>query len=487
LIGPAEQRFAVSGTGPYTAPMDLLAAFTALLGPGGFIADDAAMAPYLLDWRKLYQGKAIGVARPRDTAELAATVRLAGDAGIAMVPQSGNTGLVGGGVPLAGGRSLVISLERMNRVRNIDPANYTITVEAGCILQHVQQAAEAADRLFPLSLTAEGSCRIGGNLSTNAGGIAVLHYGNMRDLVLGLEVVLPDGQVWDGLRALRKDNTGYDLKHLFIGAEGTLGIISAAVLKLFPRPRERITAFAAAADLPATLALLDRLRAASGDALTSFEYIPRISLALAFEYVNGSFDPFAKPHDHYLLIELSSSSEGSGLRAVAEAALARAMEDGLLLDATIAESEAQAKKLWFLREAIVEAQRPAGAGIKHDVAVPIAAVPDFLSEAGAAVSARLPGVRVLAFGHLGDGNIHFNLCQPREMVAADFLAMTGEFNRLVHDIVARYAGSISAEHGIGQLRREEIRRYKPPVELDLMAKVKAALDPKGLMNPGKVI
>jgi len=467
--------------------MDLLATFAALLGSGGFIADDAAMAPYLLDWRKLYQGKAIGVARPRNTAELAATVKLAGDAGIAMVPQSGNTGLVGGGVPLPGGRSLVISLERMNRVRSIDPANYTITVEAGCILQHVQQAAEAADRLFPLSLTAEGSCRIGGNLSTNAGGIAVLHYGNMRDLVLGLEVVLPDGQVWDGLRALRKDNTGYDLKHLFIGAEGTLGIISAAVLKLFPRPRERVTAFAAAADLPATLALLGRLRAASGDALTSFEYIPRISLALALEYVSGSFDPFETPHDHYLLIELSSSSEGSGLRAIAETALAQAMEDGLLLDATIAESEAQAKKLWFLREAIVEAQRPAGAGIKHDVAVPVASVPDFLSEAIAAVGARLPGVRVLAFGHLGDGNIHFNLCQPREMPAADFLAMTGEFNRLVHDIVARHAGSISAEHGIGQLRREEIRRYKPAVELDLMAKVKAALDPRGLMNPGKVI
>jgi len=467
--------------------MSLREKLASLLGPAGFIADEARMAPYLEDWRKLYRGPAIGVARPSTTSELAAAVKLASEAGVAMVPQAGNTGLVGGGVPLASGESLVISLERMNRVRNIDAANYTICVEAGCILQQVQQAAEAADRLFPLSLTAEGSCRIGGNLSTNAGGIAVLHYGNMRDLVLGLEVVLPDGEIWDGLRALRKDNTGYDLKHLFIGAEGTLGIIAAAVLKLFPRPRERVTAFAAAANMPATLTLLNRLRAASGDALTSFEYIPRNILELALEYVRGSFDPFAEPHEHYLLIELSSGSETGGLRATAEAELARAMEDGLLLDATIAESEAQAKKLWFLREAIVEAQRPAGAGIKHDVAVPVAGVPEFLAEANGVVTRRLPGVRVLAFGHLGDGNIHYNLCQPREMAAAEFLALTGEFNRLVHDVVARHSGSISAEHGIGQLRREEIRRYKPAVELALMRKIKAALDPRGLMNPGKVI
>jgi FAD/FMN-containing dehydrogenase len=467
--------------------MDLVRDLEGLLGPGGVIAEDRAMAPYLIDWRKLYAGHAVGVARPRNTQEVASVVRLAGAAGIAIVPQSGNTGLVGGSVPLPGGRSLVLSLERMTRIRAVDPANYTMTVEAGCILQHVQQAADAADRLFPLSLTAEGSCRIGGNLSTNAGGIAVLHYGNMRDLVLGLEVVLPDGEIWDGLRALRKDNTGYDLKHLFIGAEGTLGVITAAVLKLFPRPRERVTAFAAAADLPATLALLGRLRLASGDALTSFEYIPRISLALAHEYVPGSFDPFAQPHEHYLLIELSSSSDSAGLRGIAETTLAQAIEDGLLLDATIAESEAQSRRLWFLREAIVEAQRPAGAGIKHDVAVPVAAVPDFLLEASAAVNAALPGVRILAFGHLGDGNIHFNLCQPRDMPAADFLARTGAFNRLVHDIVARHEGSISAEHGLGQLRREEILRYKQPLEMELMRKIKAALDPRGLMNPGKLI
>ncbi len=466
--------------------MSLADELSALLGPGGFVTGGDAAA-YLLDWRKLYTGPALGVARPRDTAELAAVVKRAGAHNVAMVPQAGNTGLVGGGVPLPAGESLLISVERMNRVRAIDTANYTITVEAGCVLQQVQEAAEKADRLFPLSLTAEGSCRIGGNLSTNAGGIAVLHYGNMRDLVLGIEVVLPDGEIWNGLRALRKDNTGYDLKHLFIGAEGTLGIIAAAVLKLFPRPRERVTAFAAAAGLPATLQLLARLREASGDALTSFEYIPRISLDLALEHVSGSFDPFASPHDHYLLIELSSSSETAGLRATAEAALGRAIENGLLLDATIAASEAQARKLWFLREAIVEAQRPAGAGIKHDVAVPVAAVPEFLAEATEAVTRRLPGLRVLAFGHLGDGNIHYNLCQPRDMDGQAFLAMTAEFNRIVHDIVARHAGSISAEHGLGQLRREEARRYKPAVELALMRKIKDALDPRGLMNPGKLI
>jgi FAD/FMN-containing dehydrogenase len=467
--------------------MDLIEALSAALGPGGVLTAPAATAPYLVDWRKLYRGQALCVARPRGTAEVARTVRLAADAGAAIVPQGGNTGLAGGSVPLAGGASVLLSLERMNRIRAVDPANDTITVEAGCVLQQVQEAAAGADRLFPLSLTAEGSCQIGGNLSTNAGGIAVLRYGNMRELVLGLEVVLPDGRVWDGLRALRKDNTGYDLKQLFIGAEGTLGVVTAAVLKLFPRIRERVTAFAAAADLPATLALLARLRAASGDALTSYELIPRISLDLALAHVPGSFDPFVQAHDHYLLIELSTSSSHGSLRAIAETLLAAAIEDGLLRDAMIAESESQADRLWFLREAIVEAQTPAGAGIKHDVSVPVAAVPEFLVEAKAAAEAALPGVRVLAFGHLGDGNIHFNLAQPGGMTAADFLARQPALNRLVHDIVARHGGSISAEHGLGQLRREEIRRYKPAIELELMQRIKAALDPKGLMNPGKLL
>ena len=467
--------------------MELMETLRAGLPPGTLLTEPAAMAPYLLDWRKLYRGQALCVARPRETAEVARIVAAAAAAGVAIVPQGGNTGLTGASVPLETGDSILLSLERMDRIRVIDAANYTITVEAGCILQRVQEAASAVDRLFPLSLGAEGSCRIGGNLSTNAGGIAVLHYGNMRDLTVGLEVVLPDGRVWDGLRALRKDNTGYDLKQLFIGAEGTLGVVTAAVLKLFSLPRQRVTIFAAASNMAATLPLLSRLREASGDALTSFEMIPRVALELAMAHVPGSFDPFAKPHDPYLLIELSAGSAAVDLRAMIEPALAAALEEGLLADATIAESEARAKRLWFLREAVVEAQTPAGASIKHDVAVPVAAVAAFLAEAKPALEAALPGVTVYAFGHLGDGNIHFNLIQPQAMAPEAFLAMTGALNHKVHDIVARYGGSISAEHGLGRLRREEIARYKSPVEIELMRRIKAALDPRGIMNPGKLL
>jgi FAD/FMN-containing dehydrogenase len=391
-------------------------------------------------------------------------VTLAAAAGVAIVPQGGNTGLAGGSIPNDSANSVLLS-----------------------VLKRVQEAADGADRLFPLSLTAEGSCQIGGNLSTNAGGISVLRYGSMRDLVLGLEVVLPDGRVWDGLRALRKDNSGYDLKQLFIGAEGTLGVITAAVLKLFPRPRKRVTAFAAASSMEAALALLARFRDASADALTSFEVIPRVALERAITTVPGSFDPFVRPHDPYLLIELAVSAMDIDLQGICEKALALALEEGLLIDATIAASETQANRLWFLREAVVEAQASAGASIKHDIAVPVSAVPAFLREASAMVESAVPSVVVYAFGHLGDGNIHFNLLQPPSMQAADFLAKTAELNRLVHDVVARFAGSISAEHGLGQLRRDEIRRYRPAVELDLMARVKAALDPAGIMNPGKLL
>jgi FAD/FMN-containing dehydrogenase len=467
--------------------MGLIEALQRDLPPDALLTEPAAMAPYLVDWRKLYRGQALCVARPRETGEVARIVTLAAAAGVAIVPQGGNTGLTGAGVPLETGESILLSLERMDRIRGIDAANFTMTVEAGCILQKAQEAAAAADRLFPLSLGAEGTCRIGGNLATNAGGIAVLRYGNMRDLALGLEVVLPDGRVWDGLRALRKDNTGYDLKQLFIGAEGTLGVITAAVLKLFPLPRQRVTVFAAAAGMAATLPLLSRLRDASGDALTSFEMIPRVALDLAMTHVPGAFDPFAARHDPYLLIELTAANTAIDLRAMVEPALASALEDGLLADATIAESEARAQRLWFLREAVVEAQTPAGASIKHDIAVPVAAVAAFLAEAGPALEAALPGVTVYAFGHLGDGNIHFNLIQPQAMAPDDFLAMTGALNRRVHDLVARYGGSISAEHGLGRLRREEIARYKSEVEIELMRRIKAALDPRGIMNPGKLL
>jgi FAD/FMN-containing dehydrogenase len=467
--------------------MQLLDALRAVVGSAGLLTEHEAMAPYLTDWRKLYHGSALAVVRPRSTEEVSRIVALASETGVSIVPQAGNTGLAGAGVPPSIGNNLLLSLDRMNRIRSIDAANYTITVEAGCILQQVQEAAAKADRLFPLSLSAEGSCRIGGNLSTNAGGIAVLRYGNMRDLTLGLEVVLPDGRVWNGLRALRKDNTGYDLKHLFIGAEGTLGIITAAVLKLFPRPRERACAFVAVPSVDAALALLGHMRAASGDSLTSFELIPRIALEMAVAHVPGSFDPFPDPHEAYLLIELTSSRENSGIATIAEEALAAAMEDGLVSEATIAQNETQAAALWFLREAVVEAQKAPGASIKHDVAVPVAAVPAFLREAKAACEAAEPGVRVYAFGHLGDGNIHFNLMQPAGMRPEDFTAQTPRLNRVVHDIVARYQGSISAEHGLGQLRREEVRRYKPGIEFELMERIKAAFDPKGTMNPGKVL
>jgi FAD/FMN-containing dehydrogenase len=466
---------------------DLLAAIKTAVGPQGWTDEPEAMAPHLTDQRGQFHGRAALLVRPDSTAAVAEVVRLCAEAGVAIVPQGGNTGLVGGATPSEGGNEILLCLSRLNRIRAVDALNYTMTVEAGCILQQVQEAAAAAERLFPLSLGAEGSCQIGGNLSTNAGGIAVLRYGNARELVLGLEVVLPDGRVWDGLRALRKDNTGYDLKQLFIGAEGTLGIITAAVLKLFPKPYERITAFAALDDLPSALELLTRCRAASGDAVTSFELIPRIGVEMALRHVPETVDPLARPAPHYLLIELTATKPDSGLRAVLEQMLATALEDGLLLDATLAESGEQARRLWHLREAIVEAQKLAGGGIKHDVSVPVSRIPEFVDRASRAVEQALPGIRPVAFGHLGDGNIHFNLCRPTDMDREAFLARRPELTPIVHDIVAGLDGSISAEHGLGRLKRDEIARYKSPVELDLMRRIKKALDPQDILNPGKLL
>ncbi|MBF0332995.1 MAG: FAD-binding oxidoreductase [Alphaproteobacteria bacterium] len=453
----------------------------ALLGPSGVIADPAAMAPYLEEQRGLFHGRAALVALPASTAETAAVVALCAEHGVAIVPQGGNTGLVGGGVPFEHGGEIVLSMGRMNRVRAIDPANFTITVEAGCVLANVQAAAEEAGCLFPLSLAAEGSCQIGGNLSTNAGGVAVLRWGNARDLVLGLEVVLADGRVWNGLKGLRKDNTGYDLKHLFVGAEGTLGVITAAVLKLFPRPRDIETALVGVADLDHVLALFARARAASGDALGAFELIPRIGLELAVAHVPGCHDPFAGPHAHYVLIEATAPREAL------ENLLSQAIEDGLAVDAVIADSLERRRALWRLREAVPEAQKREGASIKHDVSVPVSMVPDFLRRATQAIEAALPGVRVVAFGHVGDGNIHFNLTQPVGAEPKAFLARWEEMNRIVHDIVAGMGGSFSAEHGVGRLKKGELVHYGDPVGLDLMRRIKAALDPQGIMNPGKVL
>jgi FAD/FMN-containing dehydrogenase len=468
-------------------PGDILNGIKAVVGPKGWSDDPAVLEPQLIDWRRRYRGRTPLLVRPESTAEVAEVVRLCAAARLPVVPQGGNTSLCGGSIPSDDGEEILLSLSRMNRVRGIDAANYTITVEAGCILAQVQEAASQADRLFPLSLAAEGTCQIGGNLSTNAGGITVLRYGNARDLVLGLEVVLPDGQVWDGLRGLRKDNTGYDLKQLFLGAEGTLGIITAAVLKLFPKPIERVTAFAAVNDLTAAVELLGRCRAASGDAVTSFELLPRIGIDLGKRYVAGVVEPLAERRDYYVLIELTAAVADSGLRATLEKTLERAIEDRLIADATVAESVEQARRLWFVREAIVELQKFAGASIKHDISLPVSRVPEFLPRAIAAVAQAQPGIRPVSFGHVGDGNIHFNLYQPEDMDGGAFLVRQSELNRIVHDIVAELGGSFSAEHGIGRLRRDDMQRYKPPLELDLMRRIKQAIDPDNIMNPGKVV
>ncbi|OPZ01359.1 MAG: putative FAD-linked oxidoreductase [Alphaproteobacteria bacterium ADurb.BinA305] len=382
---------------------------------------------------------------------------------------------------------MVISLARLDRVRALDPDNDTLTVEAGCTLAAVQEAAQAAGRLFPLSLASEGSCLIGGNLSTNAGGVQVLRYGNTRDLVLGLEVVLPDGRVWDGLRGLRKDNTGYDLKQLFIGAEGTLGIVTAAVLKLFPAIRTRATAWVAVADPRAAVRLLGLLRAACGDRVSAFEIVGRTALGLVLRHIPGARDPLAGAPAWTVLVELSDPAVDAPLEAQLEAVLGEAVAQGLASDAAVAASVAQARALWALREDISEAQRIEGVSIKHDVSVPVSRIPEFLERAGAALAARWPDIRVVAFGHIGDGNLHYNLSKAVADDNATFIARTAEVNGIVHDLVCELGGSISAEHGLGQLKREEVLRYKPALEMELMRRVKQAFDPAGLMNPGKVL
>ena len=466
---------------------ELNARLCAIVGAANVLEAEADMAPFLSDWRGRYHGRARAVVRPRDTAEVAAVVAACAQAGVAMVPQGGNTGLCGGATPLADGAAVVISLVRLNRIRALDADNDTLTVEAGCTLAAVQEAAQAAGRMFPLSLASEGSCRIGGNLSTNAGGVQVLRYGNTRDLVLGLEVVLPDGRVWDGLRGLRKDNTGYDLKQLFIGAEGTLGIVTAAVLKLFPAIRSRATAWVAVPDPRAAVRLLGFLRAACGDRVSAFEIVGRAALGLVLQHIPGARDPLAGAPAWAVLVELSDPALDAPLDARLEVVLGEACAQGLASDAAVAASGAQAQALWALREDISEAQRIEGVSIKHDVSVPVSRLPEFLERAGAALAARWPDVRVVAFGHIGDGNLHYNLSKPAADDNAVFIARTAEVNRIVHDLVCELGGSISAEHGLGQLKREEVLRYKPALEMELMRRVKQAFDPAGLMNPGKVL
>ncbi|MDE1930138.1 MAG: FAD-binding oxidoreductase [Alphaproteobacteria bacterium] len=466
------------------AAADTLARLKAVVGPKG-VAEGADTEPYFEERRGRYRGAALAVLRPASTDDVAKLVTICAEARLPIYPQGGNTGLSGGAVAAVNG--VLINLGRMNRIRALDALNFTITAEAGCILAELQRAAEAADRLFPLSLGAEGSCQIGGNLSTNAGGINVLRYGNTRELALGLEVVLPDGRVWNGLRGLRKSNVGYDLKQLFIGAEGTLGIITAATLKLFPRPHEVETALVGLKRVEDVMELFARARAASGDQLTGFELIPRIGIDNVLEYGEGYREPLAAKHPWYVLLEISSSRTGAGLRQALEAFLESAMAADLVQDGVIAESEAQRRELWRIRAGLPEQQDKLGGSIKHDVSVPISKVAEFIVRASKAVSDRLPGIRPYPFGHVGDGNIHFNLTQPPGADKAVYLKRWAEFNRIVHDIVVSLGGSISAEHGIGLARRDELVHYAQPLELETMRRIKVALDPDGIMNPGKVL
>jgi len=465
---------------------DTLERLKAIVGPKGHVDDEAGRAACLNDVRDLYHGASPLVLRPASTDQVAAVVALCNQARIGVVPQGGNTGLVGGSVPGTSGGEVLLSLARMKRVREIDAVNYTMTVDAGCVLAEVQAVAREAGRLFPLSLAAEGSCQIGGNLSTNAGGTAVLRYGNARELVLGLEVVLPNGEIWNGLRRLRKDNTGYDLKQLFLGAEGSLGIITAAVLKLFPLPADSATAMVAMPGVEAAPKLLGLLREASGDSISTFEYMHRACLDILTAHTDLG-DPFDQIYQHYALVELTSSRADAGLRTLMEGALEQAFEDAIAVDAVIASSGAQAERLWRMREILPEAQKNLGAGIKHDVSVPVSRVPEFIVRATNYCENTIEGVRVVPFGHIGDGNVHFNVMQPPGADVAAFLARTSEVTTRVHDIAAELDGSFSAEHGVGVLKKPDLERYKSPVELELMRTLKRTLDPNNIMNPGKVL
>lgn len=466
-----------------TAPEKLITGVSAIVGPKGVLAGTDA-EPLLHELRGWWPGKASLVVAPATAEEVAQVVRLCAKEKVAITPQGGNTGLVGGQTPQNG--EILITMKRMKKIRSASAEGMTLTVDAGVTLAEAQDAAAKIDRLFPLSIGSEGTCQIGGVISTNAGGVNVLRYGNMRDLVLGLEVVLPSGEIWNGLKSLRKDNTGYDLKQLFIGGEGTLGIVTGASLKLFPRPRERVTVFAGIASPEAALSMLSRAQIASGGNVTSFELMSRFSISLVYKHIPGSRDPLAKIHPWYALIEFSSGREGA-LRADVEAILADAFEAGDILDAAIAENQAQAAAFWHLRHVIPLAMRPEGAQAKYDVSVPVASVPAFLKDAGAAVERIFPGARVIAFGHMGDGNIHYDLLQPEGGDRAAFEKAEDAIEQAVYDVIDRHQGSISAEHGVGLARRDDIARRKQPAEIAMMRAIKKALDPQGIMNPGKMI
>jgi len=469
---------------PAVADPALLARFIAIVGEKNAITDPQAQAPYLLEMRDMFRGHTPVVLRPGSVAEVADILKLANETATAIVPQGGNTGLVGGQTPQHG--EIVLSLNRLDRIREVDPVSNTMTCEAGVTLLRAREAAAAVDRLYPQLLPSEGTCTIGGNLSTNAGGTAALAHGIARSHALGIEVVLADGRVLNNLNKLKKDNTGYDLKNLFIGAEGTLGVITAAVLRLVPRPRSIETAFVGVPSPEAALELLGLATERTAGGVTSFELMLRMGVELVIKHGAGCRDPLPDVHPWYVLIELSSQAR-SGLRAVLEEILGEGLERGLIEDATIAESLDQGKMFWRIREMFGEVQRHEGGSIKHDVSVPVAAVPAFIKEANAAVTRAIPGTRPLPFGHLGDGNIHYNVAQPVGADKAEFLERWDEVNAVVFEVVAKYGGSISAEHGIGVVKRDLLPKVKDPVAFDLMRTLKRTLDPKGILNPGKVL
>jgi len=475
-----------AGAPSLALPDGFLAELDRRVGARGWSVDPERIGPHAAEQWGTARGRSALLLRPASTREVALVLELCHAADLPVVPQGGNTGLVGAGVPDRSGRLAVLSLGRLNRIRALDPLNDTITVEAGCVLETVQEAAAEVNRLFPLALGAQGSCQIGGNLSSNAGGVNVLRYGMARALVLGLEVVLADGRVWDGLRALRKDNTGYDLKQLFIGAEGTLGVITAAVLRLLPRPRERQTAWLGVPSPPAAVGLLALFRERLGETVSSFELMAGGTVELVLRYLPGARAPLARPAPWHVLAEVAWSL-ADGLGAQLERLLEEAMARGLVVDGVIAASEAQRQALWALRENPTEAMAHEGLVLRHDVAVPVARVPDLIEQGASVLERAVPGVRILPFGHVGDGNMHYNLLQPEVMSAAAFRARAEEVQGLVFDLVSALGGSISAEHGIGRLKRAELARRKPALELELMRALKALLDPKGILNPGAVI
>ncbi|NKE75723.1 FAD-binding oxidoreductase [Ochrobactrum sp. MC-1LL] len=465
----------------------LIERFSAIVGEKNALTAPEDLAAYLVEQRDLYHGRTPLVLRPGSTEEVAAIMKLATETKTPVVPQGGNTGLVGGQQPDESGTAIILSLGRMNRIRNLDTVGNLVTLEAGVILKNLQDAVEKAGRLFPLSLGAEGSCQIGGNLGSNAGGTAVLAYGNMRELCLGLEVVLPTGEILNDLRYVKKDNTGYDLKDLFVGSEGTLGVITAAVLKIFPQPKGKGVAYAGLRNPEDVLRLFQLATEHAGPSLTGFELMPRVGVEFTVRHVDGVRDPLESPHDWYVLIDISSSRSEEDARTTLETILTEAFENDIIQDAAIGESVAQAQSFWKMREEMSWAQKPEGGSIKHDISVPVASIPAFIHEANAATLEMIPGARVVCFGHIGDGNLHYNVSQPVGADKEAFLARWHELNHRIHTIVASYGGSISAEHGIGQLKREELAFFKQDVALDLMRRIKSAFDPAGIMNPGKVL